>query len=98
MKILKKAEQKNVLVNNYYYTVETLNQLLREKAIWYFDKNYEVCYDEVDYFNYKDKQYRVFTEKLDRIVVELDECNSYTTVAYYKFNVILNGNKIYVEL
>lgn len=97
MKILKKAEQKNLLVDRNEYTVDVLNALLRRHEIFYL-KDFEECYEEVNWLDYKNREYRVFTEKLDRIVVELDEYGSYRTVAYFKEEMFLASGKLFVIL
>lgn len=93
MKILKKAEQKNVTVNKYYYTLKDANELLLNNKVFYFDDNYNECKNELDTVTFEDTVLRIFTDNIDRLEVVLDDYGMYTTVAYMK-----NGTRIYVEL
>lgn len=92
MKILKKAEQKNVRVNKDYYTLVQLNELLNNN-VFYFDDEYNSCKDPLDLVTVVDTVLRIYTEDINRLEVVLDEYGTYTTAAYMK-----NGNRIYVEL
>ena len=91
MKILKKAEQKNIILNKEYYNIYQVNSLLDQHIIFYIDSNQKVCYDNVYMFG--DVDFRLFTDDLKEIKVELDEYNYYTAVAVHN-----NGNKYYVSL
>lgn len=91
MKILKRADQKNIILNKEYYNIYQINRLLDQHIIFYIDSNKKVCYDNVNMFG--DVDFRIFTDDLNEIKVELDEYNFYTTVAIHK-----NGNKYYVAL
>ena len=93
MKILKKAEQKNVEVNKDYYTLSQVNHLLLNNDVFYFNDNFEECSTPLDSVTIADAVLRIFTENIDRLEVVLDEFGDYTTMAYMK-----NGTKIYVEL
>ena len=96
MKILKKAEQKNIILNKEYYNIYQVNSLLDQHIIFYIDSNHNVCYDNVCYDNeymFGDVDFRLFTDDLKEIKVELDEYNYYTAVAVHN-----NGNKYYVSL
>ena len=91
MKILKRAEQKNIILNKEYYNIYQINSLLDQHIIFYIDSNHNVCYDNVYMFG--DVDFRIFTDDLNEIKVELDEYKYYTTVAIHK-----NGNKYNVVL
>ena len=93
MKILKKAEQKNIILNKDYYNIYQVNSLLDQHIIFYIDSNQKVCYDNVYMFGDVDVDFRLFTDDLKEIKVELDEYNYYTVVAVHN-----NGNKYYVSL
>lgn len=91
MKILKKAEQKNVILNREYYTDREIFDMLVNSEIFYFDResktvSYNECvFDDEDVF-------RIFTDKLSEIKVVLDN-GFYTNVAIGK-----NGKTYFVEL
>lgn len=93
MKILKKAEQKNVTINKDYYTSYEINVMLAKHEICYFDKGFNNCYDAVSYWDIKEETFRIFTDDLSEIKVALDEYNCYTTVAIGK-----NGKIYYVNI
>ena len=91
MKILKRAEQKNIILNKDYYNIYQVNSLLDQHIIFYIDSNHDACYDNVYMFD--DIDFRLFTDNIKEIKVELDEYKYYTTVAVHN-----NGNKYYVTL
>lgn len=82
MKILKKAEQKNIVLNKDYYNIYQINAMLNLQEIFYFDSNSNICYENVTMFG--DVDFRIFTENLKEIKVVLDEYGYYTTVAIGK--------------
>lgn len=94
MKILKKANQKNLVVKKEHYTVKRINELLKSKTIFYFAENGLLeKYDEIDTYDMKKLTFRVFTENCKEIKVLLDEYNDYNTA------VLTNDNKmLYVEI
>ena len=93
MKIVKKAEQKNVKVNKGYYTLVQINDLLLNNKVFYFDDCYNSCKDKLDIVTADNTVLRIYTEDIDSLEVVLDEYGSYTTMAYLK-----NSSKIFVKL
>ena len=93
MKILKKATQKNVLLNNAYYTLTEVNEMLVSKEIGYFDDELFVKHDALTRYEFDNTQLRIFTDDIEELKVALDEYGSYTTIAIGK-----NGKKYFVEL
>lgn len=93
MKILKKANQKNVIVNKDYYTPNELNDLLYNEDICYFDDKFNEKYDRLEDWEIDNITFRIFTETVERLEVVLDDYGYYTTVAYTK-----KGFKIYINL
>lgn len=82
MKILKKAEQKNFLVNRAYYTDNELENLFNNGYLFF------ITVDDSD-----NKDYRISQQHIKEIKVILDEYGFYTNVA-----VLNIGTEIYVEL
>lgn len=93
MKILKKASQKNVILNKNYYTQGQINEMLYNKEIFYFDEHFEPCYEQMLCYQIASNDLRIFTENLSEIKVELDDIYHYTNVAVGK-----NGKKYFVAL
>lgn len=75
MKVLSRANQKNVELNKNYYTDYSIRKMIDNHEVGYFDYDLEECYD---YF-YNSKRIVVFLEKGDEIKVELVE-GYYTNV------------------
>lgn len=97
MKILKKAEQKNVVIRKECYTIHQINEMLSNREICHFEKNYPytVSYKPLSFFDYgyEETVLRIFTDNLNEIKVILDKDGYYTTVAVGK-----NGTTYFVEL
>lgn len=93
MKILKKAEQKNVVIEKDYYTVREINEMLAAREIFYFGDNCEQKYEPVNGWESSEISFRIFTDNLAEIKVVLDESNFYTVVAIGK-----NGKTYNVSL
>ena len=91
MKILKKAEQRNIELNKEYYNLEEINKMLDNKIICYFIDDFKVCYDRINILD--DYTFRIFTDNIKEIKVALDDYNFYTNVIIHN-----NGNKYYVTL
>lgn len=70
MRILKKAQQKNFIINSYYYTESGLNELVQEGIAHKIDEG--------------DTEYRVYADDCDRVEIKLDEDGYYTAVAMLK--------------
>lgn len=92
MKVLKKANQKNVIVNKYYYNELDIKYMLIHSDIFYYDENIDNCYDYNDY-DFEYQIYRIFTDDIKELKVVCDEEGFYTNVAILK-----NGKSIFVEL
>lgn len=92
MMIAKTAVQKNVLLNKGFYSMNEINEMLSTNEIFYFDENYDECYEELSYSEIKEKTFRIFTNSLNEIKVKLLD-GYYQTVA-----VGLNGKEYVVEL
>ena len=88
LKILKKAQQKNVIFNKDYYNIYEINSLLSQHIIFYLGDDFEACYNNIEYNMLDEIVFRLFTNDLNEIKVELDQYNYFTTVAVHK-----NGNK-----
>lgn len=96
MKVLKNAEQKNVILDNDFYTWEELKHMLFAETIWYFDSDYRVSHDtSLIYWNeYHDMEFRVFLDIVEELkVVYNKEQGFYETIAVLK-----NGTKLHVKL
>lgn len=93
MKIRKKAQQHNVVLNKDYYTQGELNMLLETREICYFDKDFNECYAPLKSWEVEETELRIFTENLEEIKVSLDEYGYYTNVAVGK-----NGLTYYINL
>ena len=92
MKVLKRAKQKNVLVDYGWYTVNEINELLDKHILFTLDDDFKESYEHVNYTDVKNV--RLFLNKVKELKViynRVMEC--YTTVA-----VLDNGNYIYVRL
>lgn len=77
MKILKKAVQKNVMVETSYYTEAQMNEMFAEGKVFKIDE---------------DDVYRVYTEHCSELKVELDKYGYYVTVAVMKDGSKININ------
>ena len=88
MKVLNKANQKNVTLNKDNYSDYSIRKLLDNHEVCYFDDDFNQCYD----WFYNGKRLVVFLEKGDEIKVELFE-------GYYT-NVLIkpDGRKYFITL
>lgn len=94
MKVLKRAEQKNVLVNCDYYTIDDINSYLDEHIFFTFNEKLEVSYEHITLCPLDDRTVRLFLEDVKELKVIYNmEFQCYTNVA-----VLDNGTNIYVEL
>ena len=95
MKVLKKAAQKNILLNKDYYTLGQINKMLETKECFYFTPfDYEECYDFLHYYELEEISIRIFLECIEEIkVVYNKRFGNYETVAIGK-----NGKTYHVEL
>ena len=94
MKILKKAQQKNIEVNIDFYNINEVNKLLDRKLIFYLDNEYNECYNNVTDIEYFENvhTYRIFTSKLKELKVVLED-GYYITIA-----ITNDDEKIYVKI
>lgn len=92
MKVLKSAEQKNVKLNNWYYTIFQIKEMLENKEIFFFDEDLQVCYDTSKYWNEDEQRLHIFLTKGDEIKVVIDD-GVYTNVL-----IKANGRKYFIEL
>lgn len=88
MKIRKNAEQKNFVVNKYYYSDEELLSMARKKIIFCFDEVYDIRYitniNQVD-----DSCFRIFADMCKEVkVIYNNGSGCYDTV------VITNANQL----
>ena len=94
MKILKKAQQKNIEVNTDFYNIYEVNKLLDRKLFFYLDNEFNECYYNVTDREYFENvyTYRIFTSKLKELKVVLED-GYYTTIA-----ITNDDEKIYVKV
>lgn len=96
MKVLKNAEQKNVILDNDFYSWQQLRDMLLQEKIWYFDSDLRTSYDSsLIYWNeYHEKEFRVYLDLVEEIkVVYNKEWGFYENVAILK-----DGTKLHVKL
>ena len=94
MKILKKAQQKNIEVNTDFYNVYQINEMLDRRLIFYLDEEFNEKYDNISSFDLFEGEYtfRIFTSNLKELKVVSDD-GYYTTIA-----ITNEGEKLYVKL
>lgn len=90
MKIAKKSNQKNVILNKEYYTPQHVNSLLKQNRIFYFDKWMDDCYKEVTDIEFNALDFRIYTDTLKEIKVVLDKYGFYEVVAIDTNNYMLH--------
>lgn len=91
MKTLKKAEQRNVLLDQDYYTLSQINELLLKKEAWYLNEKNEIVSDLLEWGDAE--QLRINLDQGDRLEVVLDEYGYYRNVLIKE-----NGNKYWINL
>lgn len=92
MKVLKRATQKNVLVDYEWYTVDEINVFLDKHILFTFDDDIRESYEHINYSDVKNV--RLFLDKVNELkVIYNREMECYATVA-----VMNDGNYIYVRL
>ena len=73
MKITK-LKQGNVLLDTWYYTENTLMEMLKEHKVFYLDENYAISYDSSKYERLELKpDLRIFLEKGNALKVSFVE-------------------------
>ncbi len=97
MKVLKSAEQKNIIIDTEMYTVPELLELFKY-GCWYLYNN-EICQNEDDYqwiYQTNKLELRISTSALNEIKVVYDkEFGFYATVATLKNH---ENKMIYIRL
>ena len=93
MKVVKKAKQKNVVLNQDYYTFFDIQDMIEKKEICFLDENLNEKYNLKDYIlNHHNESLIIFLDDGDEIKIALDE------YGYYKPVLIKNGKKYYINL
>ena len=93
MKVVKKAKQKNVVLDRDYYLFYDIKEMLGNKEICYLDKWLNERYDVYEYIkNYDNNDLVIFLDNGDEIKIALDE------YGYYKPVLIKNGKKYFIKL
>lgn len=78
MKPLKKAEQKNAVLNKDYYSRDELAKMLENEEIFFInEKEFRASYDSEYPWT---EELRIFLEDMKDIKVILDDYGQYTTV------------------
>lgn len=94
MKVLKRAEQKNFIVNKDMYTKSNIENLMYQGFVFWFDENMSTRMDNVGRFTYEKTDFRIYAENIDEIkVVYNKEFGFYETVA-----ILYNGDIIHITL
>lgn len=92
MKVLKRATQKNVLVDSGWYRMSEINELLDKHIVFTLDDKFKESYEHINCSNIDDV--RLFLNKVKELkVIYNREMECYATVA-----VLNDGNYIYVKL
>lgn len=93
MKVQKKAQQHNVVLNQDYYTFFDIKDMIEKKEICFLDENLNEKHDLKDYvLNHHNESLIIFLDDGDEIKVALDE------YGYYKPVLIKNGKKYFINL
>ena len=93
MKVVKKAKQKNVVLDRDYYLFHDIKILLDNKEVCYLDNQLNEVYNFNEYVkNYNHNDLVIFLDNGDEIKIALDE------YGYYKPVLIKNGKKYYINL
>ena len=92
MKVVKKALQKNVLLDEDYYTFTDIRKMYDNNDIYCYDKDYNEV-DINDYMrNHRDYDLLIYLNYGDEVKISLDE------YGYYKPVLIKNGKKYFIKL
>lgn len=93
MKVLKKAEQKNVIIDESMYTEEEIKDFLYKGIAFFITENGNTSSDENGYIPKYDVV-RISLTRVERLeVVYVDFLGYYTNVA-----ILNNGDKIFISL
>ena len=92
MKVLKRATQKNVLVDSSWYRMSEINELIDKHILFTLDADFKESYEHINISNID--EVRLFLNKVKELkVIYNKEMECYATVA-----VLNDGNYIYVRL
>ena len=92
MKVLNSDKVKNVMICKDLYSEYAIENMLIRREIFYFNDNLDETYDIP--LDISSKDYHIFTENIDKMIVEYDkECGMYVTVAYLN-----NGVRIVLDI
>ena len=92
MKVLKRATQKNVLVDSSWYRMSEINELLDKHILFTLDADFKESYEHINISNID--EVRLFLNNVKELkVIYNKEMERYATVA-----VLNDGNYIYVRL
>ena len=92
MKVLKRATQKNVLVDSSWYRMSEINELLDKHILFTLDADFKESYEHINISNID--EVRLFLNNVKELkVIYNKEMECYATVA-----VLNDGNYIYVRL
>ena len=92
MKVLKRATQKNVLVDSGWYRMSEINELLDKHILFTLDDDFKESYEHINISNID--EVRLFLNKVKELkVIYNKEMGCYATVA-----VLNDGSYIYVRL
>ena len=93
MKVVKKAKQKNVVLDRDYYLFYDIKEMLDNKEICYLDNRLNEGYDVYEYAkNFDNNDLIIFLDDCDELKISLDE------YGYYKPALIKNGKKYFIKL
>ena len=93
MKVVKKAKQKNVVLDRDYYLFYDIKKMLDNKEICYLDNCLNEGYDVYEYVkNFDNNDLIIFLDDCDEVKISLDE------YGYYKPVLIKNGKKYFIKL
>ena len=92
MKVLNSEKVKNVMICKDLYNEYDIENMLIRREIFYFNDNLDESYDIP--LDISSKDYHIFTENIDKMIVEYDkECGMYVTAAYLN-----NGVRIVLDI
>ena len=93
MKVVKKAKQKNVVLDRDYYLFYDIKEMLDNKEICYLDNSLNERYDVYEYVKkFDNNNLIIFLDDCDELKILLDE------YGYYKPVLIKNGKKYFIKL
>ncbi|MBR3591255.1 MAG: hypothetical protein IKL46_00145 [Clostridia bacterium] len=94
MKVLKRAEQKNFIIDKDMYSKHDIENLMYQGFVFWFDENMGIRMDVVEGFKYDETVFRINAVNIDEIkVVYNKEYGFYETVA-----ILYNGDMVHITL